>query len=167
MRSTSRRASASVAAAGRVAWGGRCARSSRCCPCPWRSYVHSGRPSRADTRDRRAHPTVQLGLRSPGITQRNQRGAGNRRGRVHSPGPAGYIRPRSGARRAAWGSTPWHSAAQHGTQVTEHGTRLTTACRSAMMRAGKGNSTLARTLDSLVLPPPPPPLRARHQPQAS
>jgi hypothetical protein len=36
---------------------------------------------------------------------------------------------------------PEHSAAQHRAQVTGHGTRLTTGCRSAVTRAGKGNST--------------------------
>jgi hypothetical protein len=37
--------------------------------------------------------------------------------------------------------SPVHSTAQHGAQVTGHGTRLTTTCRSAATRAGKGNST--------------------------
>ena len=37
-----------------------------------------------------------------------------------------------------------HSSAQYRAQVTGHGARLTTGCRSATARAGKGNSTLTR-----------------------
>jgi hypothetical protein len=54
------------------------------------------------------------------------------------------IRPLSwNAAGSAGVRLPRHSAAQHDAQVTGHGARHITTCRSAMTRAGKGNSTSA------------------------
>jgi hypothetical protein len=75
-------------------------------PAGGRAAVRGWRPGPAAPRDRRAHPEVQLGIRPSRVAQKNQGGAGSRRGGEHNPGPAREIRPPPGAPRAARGSTP-------------------------------------------------------------
>ncbi len=63
---------------------------------------------------------------------------------MHNPG-AGGENPATFAVRGGQRGVrlPGYGAAQHGAQVTGHGARLTTTCRSAVTRAGKWNSTPA------------------------
>jgi hypothetical protein len=59
-------------------------------------------------------------------------------------GKSGLLQVRGGQRGV---QLPIHNAAQHDAQVTGHSTWLTTACRSAATRAGKGNSTPQELMD--------------------